>query len=127
MSSNAEYTLEEVKKLITAYIEHRSQGYSKTSFVDCDYRTIERHLEVYESDLQPEKRELERAERVGQKMWEQIGKTIAVAGQGNATAWIFNMKNRYPQEWNDKQTIQHEGNAESPVIFKLDERFNKGD
>lgn len=39
-----------------------------------------------------------------------------------STGAIFALKN---MGWNDKQTIQHEGNAEAPVIFQLDPRFGK--
>jgi len=36
------------------------------------------------------------------------------------TGAIFALKNL---GWSDKQTIEHEGSQEKPVIFKLDERF----
>lgn len=125
MNSNAEYTLDEIKLMLEDYIQHRADGYSKHSFAPCDYRTLERHLEVYAVDLQTEKRKLEEAERTGRWLWEKIGKTMAKEGIGNATAWIFNMKNRYPEEWADKQHLEHSGNAEAPVIFQLDPRFGK--
>jgi hypothetical protein len=35
--------------------------------------------------------------------WEELGHDMVLAGQGNATAWIFNMKNRF--NWKDKKDI----------------------
>lgn len=32
--------------------------------------------------------------------WEKLGHDMVLAGQGSATAWIFNMKNRF--KWRDK-------------------------
>jgi hypothetical protein len=32
--------------------------------------------------------------------WEEMGHDMVLAGQGNATCWIFNMKNRFG--WKDK-------------------------
>jgi len=34
--------------------------------------------------------------------WEKIGLDLAKTGTGNATAFIFNMKNRFKKEWRDK-------------------------
>jgi hypothetical protein len=104
MSSNSEYTIEEIRPLIAKYAEHRAGGFSKESFPDCDYRTIESHLNN-NPDLQPEKELVLKAEREGRMEWEQIGKDLAKGTiQGNATSYIFNMKNRYG--WADKQTIE---------------------
>jgi hypothetical protein len=40
--------------------------------------------------------------------WEKIGIQQAQDGQGNATAFVFNMKNRFPAEWRDKQEVQQD-------------------
>lgn len=119
----AAYSLEEIKVLIAAYVKHIASGYSQESFIDCDYRTIASHLEKYAKDLQSEKRELEKARRKGRHFWEKIGMmgtlgatTIKDADGNihqlkafNATSWIFNMKNRYAQEWREKQEIETSG------------------
>jgi DNA-binding transcriptional MerR regulator len=117
MASNAEYSLEEIKELIAKYCEHRAQGYSKESFIDCDYRTIERHIEEYAADLQPEKREMDKSERKGRFYWEKLGKKIAATGEGNPTAWIFNMKNRFT-EWKDKTEVDQNVTGGVVLNFK---------
>lgn len=37
--------------------------------------------------------------------WERRGREMATGSDGNATVWIFNMKNRFG--WRDKQDIDH--------------------
>lgn len=106
---------EDLSILIPAYIKHRSEGYSKESFIGCDYRTIESHLENDEV-LQPLKKELEKAEREGLKYWEELGqKLIKGELKGNPATWIFTMKNKYPSHWKDK--------TEQDV--KIDEQISK--
>ncbi len=101
------YSIDELKSMIKNYAEHLSLGYSKICFPDCDYRTIDSAFEKYALELQTEKREVEKAIRKGRMGWEEIGKTIANGKiQGNAVSWIFNMKNRYKDEWKDRQETE---------------------
>lgn len=37
--------------------------------------------------------------------WERQGRRMATGADGNATVWIFNMKNRFG--WHDKQAVDH--------------------
>jgi hypothetical protein len=37
-NNHAEYSLDEIKSLIIKYVAHINEGYSKESFVPCDYR-----------------------------------------------------------------------------------------
>jgi hypothetical protein len=53
--------------------------------------------------------------------WEKQGRANLNSKEFQAALWYMNMKNRF--KWADKQQIEHSGNQESPVIFKLDERF----
>jgi len=103
--------------LVSSYIQHIADGFSKKSFIDCDYRTIESHIEDDEV-LHPLKKEIERAERIGRAEWERIGKEITTGKlRGNPATWIFTMKNKYPDEWSDKSEIDHTVNvAQLPTI-----------
>ncbi|HEX4877598.1 MAG TPA: phBC6A51 family helix-turn-helix protein [Chitinophagaceae bacterium] len=53
--------------------------------------------------------------------WEEQGRSNLKTKEFQAALWYMNMKNRF--KWADKQQIEHSGNQENPVIFKLDERF----
>lgn len=53
--------------------------------------------------------------------WEKQGRSNLKTKEFQAALWYMNMKNRF--KWADKQQIEHSGNQENPVIFKLDERF----
>lgn len=46
-----------------------------------------------------------------QVWWEDAGQNMAVTGDGNATSWIFNMKNRF--SWHDKQSVDVTTKGES--------------
>ena len=119
-NSANEYTIEEIRSLIAQFVEHRASGLSAKSFVPCDYRTIERHLVLYADQLQPEKKMLDEAERQSRVFWEKVGVDIAKKGEGNATSWIFNMKNRYPEDWADKREMKVEGQVSNITIIPDD-------
>lgn len=46
-----------------------------------------------------------------QVWWEKTGRKMASGSEsGNATVWIFNMKNRF--NWRDKQDVEHSGHID---------------
>lgn len=46
-----------------------------------------------------------------QMWWERTGRKMAGGeADGNATVWIFNMKNRF--NWRDKQDVEHSGQVD---------------
>lgn len=118
-NQDAAYTIDELKALIVLYCEHLSGGLGKTSFVDCDYRTIESAIENHADVLQTEKRNIATAVRQSRKYWEKQGQGLVNGSNsyGNATAWIFNMKNRFPDEWKDKSEVENTIDLNQPVII----------
>jgi hypothetical protein len=115
-NNHAEYSLDEIKSLIIKYVAHINEGYSKESFVPCDYRTIESHLSKYASDLQSEKKLIEQAFRGNRLFWEEKGKKGLMVGKRfNATVWIFNMKNRFKDEWMDKVVRENNDKVDANV------------
>jgi len=97
-------TAEDRQKLCADFCEHLAAGYSIESFPHADRKTIRRYAQEFPEDFPPEK--LEEAARRGRLEWEQIGKDGAkgeIAGF-NATAWIFNMKNR--AGWKDRTEVE---------------------
>ena len=122
-NQNAAYSVEELRKMLLLYITHRKSGYNKESFVDCDYRTIENAIDNH-IELQSLKRELEKAERQGLKYWEEIGHDLTKGKlKGNPAAWIFTMKNKYPDKWKDSQQFDHlsGGKPITPIIKFTDD------
>ena len=121
-NQDAAYSNDEIKELAKQYCEHLSQGLSKQSFVECCYKTIESRIEKEPDVFQSEKREIEKSLRASRLWWETVGKdnilnkkqmtkdqdgnTVLVETSLNAAAWIFNMKNRFKEEWRDKQEIE---------------------
>ena len=106
---NAMKDEDELTDLIKQYIEHRRKGLSKRSFPPCFFSTIEKHLEE-NVVFAPFKKELETAEREGRMVWEEIGLKIARGEiKGNPVAWIFTMKNKFHDDWKDKQEVEHSG------------------
>lgn len=108
----------DIRFLFEKFCNHLRQGFSKDSFPDCDYRTIETMIAenpaILQSDL------YKKAKREGQMFWESIGingtigmKEAIVNGKKvalknfNALSWKFNMQNRFG--WHDKQDVTSGG------------------
>lgn len=51
--------------------------------------------------------------------WEELGHDLVLAGQGNATAWIFNMKNRFRKLWSDTVKQEVTGKDGVPLLESL--------
>jgi hypothetical protein len=117
---HGKYTLDEMKGFIALYIEHLSEGLKKESFDACDYRTIDTHILDNPDSLQTEKEQIEIAYRKGLKVWDKLGKKITETGEGSATCYAFNMKNRYPQYWADKREMKVEGQVSNITIIPDD-------
>jgi len=59
---------------------------------------------------------------LSQAWWEKIGKAGTIGKLNiNPTMWIYNMKNRFREEWHDRYTHEHTGN----IIIRLDEEDTK--
>ncbi len=107
----------EMDKIIPLFLDHLAKGLSKKSFVECDWRTIEKYVD----DLSPLKKSVEVAERTGRKYWEELGQDITSGKKrGNPATWIFTMKNKYPDDWKDKSEIEANvvGNQITKVIYE---------
>lgn len=55
------------------------------------------------------RRTVKKAQALCEVWWERQGRKMTTGEQGNATVWIFNMKNRFG--WRDKQEIDHTTNG----------------
>jgi hypothetical protein len=57
------------------------------------------------ADSEEFSRTVKEARLRSQIWWEDAGRSMALGAQGNATVWIFNMKNRFA--WRDSTQIDH--------------------
>ena len=56
---------------------------------------------------------VKRCHELCEDWWETTGRGMATGKDGNATVWIFNMKNRFG--WRDKQEVEHTGANGGPI------------
>ena len=98
-------------KYCQAVIEHMSEGASLTSFaasVMCSRSTINEWMSANP--------EFSESVKVGKALcatwWEKVSRANAVEGGGNATLCIFGLKNMAPDEWREKQEIEHSGSID---------------
>ena len=106
------------EKFCQQLIKHMAQGLSFESFgaiIGVAEQTLHNWLVDFPDFLEA-KREAFTKSRL---FWEKIGIQQATIGQGNSTAFVFNMKNRFPKEWRDKQENVLSGDPENPLITKI--------
>lgn len=97
----SEYNPEYCDKLIT----HMSEGLSFESFagtIGVSKQALYDWTKVHDEFLYAKEIGFEKS----RLFWETAGINLAVKGIGNATAFVFNMKNRFRGEWNDKTEVE---------------------
>lgn len=101
-------------------IVHMASGLSFESFageIGVNRDTLYQWAKVHKEFSDAKKTGTERA----RSFWEKMG-IAGAAGEiknFNCTAWIFNMKNRFREEWSDRQEIEHKLPPPT-IIHKLD-------
>lgn len=98
-------------KYCQAVIDHMAEGASLTSFaasVMCSRSTINEWMAANP--------EFSESVKIGKALcatwWEKVSRTNAVEGGGNATLCIFGLKNMAPDEWRERQEIEHSGSID---------------
>jgi transposase-like protein len=78
--------------------------------IDIDRSTLNAWVEKHPEFSRAVKRGLEKA----QAWWERNGRLATFGGKEgfNATSWIFNMKNRFSEDWKDKRETELSGGLE---------------
>ncbi len=100
-------------------VQHMAQGLSFEAFagvIGCVKGTLYNWAEQHDEFLYAKKRGIEAC----RLFWEKAGIDGLMNKDGvsmNATVWIFNMKNRFKEEWADKQQLEHSGNGVSLNII----------
>jgi len=99
--------------------DHMEQGLSFVSFggkIGVTEKTLHNWKHKHKAFLQSYKKGLPKS----LLHWEELGHDLVLAGQGNATAWIFNMKNRFrKQGWNDMKVIDKTIRKPKPLLDAL--------
>ena len=98
-------------------IELAKEGASKAEMaldLDIAYSTFD----VWQNDIPEFSDAVKRAERLAQGWWEKQGRkaTFGAFDGFNATSFIFNMKNRFREDWREKQEIEHAGGVSVEVV-----------
>jgi transposase len=87
--------------------DHMAKGYSFESFgalVGCHKQTLYNWQSVHPKFFDSVKEAFE----LCRLFWEEKGIDLVTGdSNGNATAWIFQMKNRFPEEWKDKKEVDN--------------------
>jgi hypothetical protein len=89
-------------------IEYMGQGFSKEAFaghISVSKQTLYNWMASHKEFLDA----VNRAEEKCRVFWEELGIQMVLAGQGNATTWIFNMKNRF--NWKDRSDVTSDDKA----------------
>ncbi len=113
-------TPEDRKAACEAVCAHLAEGFSKASFPLADWDTVERYMADFPEDFPAKK--VEKALRLQKFEWERLGlKGVRGEIDGfNATAWIFNMKNRFRAEWNDTVKSEHSGPDGGAIVQRVE-------
>jgi hypothetical protein len=92
-------------------IDHMAKGYSFESFagrIKVAGSTIYEWVEKHDAFREAKKKAFEE----NRFFWEGAGlEGLYMGGKDNpfnSTIWIFNMKNRFPKQWRDRQEIKQE-------------------
>lgn len=117
---------QEHQRLFEEFIKHVKAWYSKTSFWPLDRTTIKRYTMLF-PDIWINKK-IEEAEREAKKFYEQLA--VWTAAGKVKSSWImtiFLLKNKYPDEFRDRQEIEHNGAIGTQVVFWIPKsQFIKG-
>lgn len=95
-------------------VEFLARGHSLTAFageVGVAPHTLWNWCDEHPEFLQAVKKG--RAKAVA--FWERKLVNLAETGKGNATAVIFGLKNRAPEDWSERQQIEHSGPDGGPI------------
>ena len=105
-------------KYCAEVIEFLAKGHSVTAFAGSI--RVSRSTVFNWADTNPEFLD---ALKVGQaratQFWEAILANVATSGKGNATAAIFGLKNRAPEDWRDRMVNEHTGPNGGPIKHDL--------
>ncbi len=117
-------------------IDHMNGGYSFESFaglIGVAKQTLYEWIDGNSEFLDAKEVGFEKS----RLFWEKVGvdyiinQSSSTAGVGseskaiNSTVYIFNLKNRFPKEWRDRQEVEHSGKIDGFLIEIVNEKPSK--
>jgi hypothetical protein len=117
-------------------IDHMNGGYSFESFaglIGVAKQTLYEWIDANSEFLDAKEVGFEKS----RLFWEKVGvdyiinQSSSTAGVGseskaiNSTVYIFNLKNRFPKEWRDRQEVEHSGKIDGFQIEIVNEKASK--
>lgn len=111
-------------KFCDKVIELGKQGASKAEMaleLNIAYSTFD----LWEHNKPEFSEAVKQARRLSQGWWEREGRkaTFGASPGFNATSFIFNMKNRFSDDWRDKVEQEHSGGLQLVRVNETDERI----
>lgn len=105
-------------------LELGREGASKAEMaleLDIAYSTFD----VWQNENAEFSEAVKAAERLSQGWWEREGRraTFGAMPGFNATSYIFQMKNRFKEDWREKQEVEHSGGVRMVAVNDLDEQL----
>lgn len=98
-------------------INHMAQGLSKESFAGA-IGTSKQRIYDWAEQFEEFRDAVKRGEELSRLFWESLGVEGARGSDAfNATAWIFNMKNRFHEEWRDRH--EHTGPEGGALVVQV--------
>lgn len=82
-------------------------------------------FDVWQNDNEEFSEAVKAAEKISQGWWEKQGRIATFGGiqNFNATSFIFNMKNRFKEDWRDKVEQENSGTMRLIPVSGTDERI----
>jgi hypothetical protein len=108
-------------KMCEIVINCGKEGMSKCEMaleLDIAYDTFDR----WQNQNKKFSEAVKEAMRHSQAWWERNGRMATFGGIDgfNATSYIFNMKNRFRDDWNDTMKNEHSGPDGGPIVQKIE-------
>lgn len=108
-------------KMCERIVEFGKEGMSKCEMaaeLEIAYDTFDR----WQNEIEEFSEAVKSAMRHSQAWWERKGRQATFGGVDgfNATSYIFNMKNRFREDWNDTVKNEHTGPGGGPIVQKIE-------
>ena len=98
-------------------IEYGKEGMSKAE-MSANLEITRETFNQYEKEYQEFSDAVKEAINSSQAWWESKGRQAVFNSVNfNATAFIFNMKNRFKEEWSDKTVTEHQGSISLEGLY----------